>query len=138
MSIVTPKQFASMLNNFPCEDTFTKHVINIARKNNLIILTAFSNDKVFLSGSITDEFDLLRGGYIYIGEDNGEIVPFTRPAHNRVTIHAFYEEHKKYTWKFITKIKHETFVTLNKEKSFCQAIIIDIKDALLAVERGQT
>lgn len=135
MSTVTSKQLADMLNNFPCGDTFTKHVINIARKNNLVILTAFGNDKVFLSGAITDEFDLHTGGYIYMGNDEGEITPFTRPGTNRIEIHAFYEEHKQFTWKFITKIKHETFITRDKQKSFCQAIVINLSDLTLATKR---
>lgn len=122
----TAAELAELLNNFNIEDSFTKHAIKIAKDNNLVIITAISNDTITLSGSLVDEFDMLNGGGIFMAREGEEYIPFTKMAPGRKKIEVFFEKYKLYNWKFVTLIPHSTFDVKRNGKCYCKAIVFSL------------
>lgn len=130
MSKITADDLAIMLNGFNIEDSFTRSIVKLAKNNDLVILSSLGNDTVILSGAITDEFDLIHGGQIFLEKENNEYIPYTRnnPDKTRKKIEAFWEEYGYYKWKFLTLIKHSSYNLNRKGNVFCKGIIFNIND----------
>jgi hypothetical protein len=128
MQKVSTQELASLLNGFDADDRFTRSVVKLAKDSGLIIISALGNDTVILSGAVTDEFDLLHGGQIFISNDNNECMPYTKnnADKTRKQIEVFWEEHSYYKWKFLTLIKHSTYDLKKGGKPFCKGIIFSV------------
>ena len=75
---VSAEELAIELNGFDISDRFTSGLVKLAKNSNLIIISALGNDTVILSGAVTDEFDLLHGGQIFMAKEDNECIPYTK------------------------------------------------------------
>ena len=130
MGKITAEELAKELNGFDVNDSFTKRVINTAKYNNLVIVSAIGDDTIIFSGSLKDEFDLLHGGQIFMAKEGDEYVPYTKQDANksRKVIEVFWDKHSLFKWKFLTRIKHVTYDLRKDGKSFCKGIIFNLND----------
>ena len=130
MQKISSEELSILINDFKAEDSFTKHIIKLARDSGLIIISAIGDDTIVLNGAVTDEFDLLHGGKIFFEKENNECIPFTKQNKlgTRKQIEVFWEKHGYFKWKFLTLIKHTTFNIKLNDKNFCKGIIINVID----------
>lgn len=126
MDKITAEELAKLLDGHPHDHGFTKRIVNLAKYNNLVIVTAQGDDLVVFSGALIDEFDFLKGGDIYLVKEDNEYYPYLKPRPNAMLIQAFWEEYKLFKWKFFTKLPHAKFITKKNDKSFCQAIVFSL------------
>jgi len=149
MTITTSEELAKSLNNRDSSDPYTKYVVKTAKENGLVIVSAIGDDTITLCGGITDEFYLVKGGDIfiakevvaernYIGSDGikrveksyTEYIPYVKQneAKTRKKINVFWEEHRLFTWKFLTTIPNHTFDIKCNGKNFCKGMVFSLKD----------
>lgn len=127
MEVVTAEELSKRLHIHNSEDKFTRCVINLAKNSNLIIVSAIGNDTIVFNGALTEEFDLFKGGKIFIDKDG---LAYTKQCANnlRKPIEAFWEEYRMFVWKFLTIIPHSKYCLKKDGKNFCQGIIFNLKD----------
>lgn len=127
METITSAELAAKLDGHNTEDKFTRYVIKLAKDSDLVIVSCVGNDTVVFNGAMTEDFDLFRGGKIFMDKDG---LAYTKQCVNkrRKPIEAFWEEYKLYTWKFLTLIPHEKYVIKKNSKNWCQGIIFSMND----------
>lgn len=126
MELITPEILAKELDNRVYDDKLTKYVIKLAKDNNLVIVSAIGDDVIQFSGFIKDEVDCFRGGNIYLDKDG----VYTKQSieNSRKIIQVLWEKQRLYTWKFITKIPHQTFSIKKDGKNFCLGIVFKMNN----------
>lgn len=130
MKTITSVELSELLNGFNVEDKFTRNIVKIAKDSNLVIVSAIGDDTITFSGALTDEFDLLHGGMIFLSKEDGEYLPYLRQNKDktRSAIEVFWEKHSYFKWKFLTLIKHTTYDLKKDNKNFCKGIIFNLND----------
>lgn len=127
---MTSLELSTELNGRDADDKFTRYVVKISKENKLVIVTAIGRDTVFFNGAITEEFDLFKGGAIYLIKEGNEYVAYTKQSDkgDRKKIEAFYESSRIFQWSFRTLIPHSTFDVKKGDKNFCKAIVFSLED----------
>jgi hypothetical protein len=127
MTAVTHSDLAKMLDGHEADD-FTKHVFKTARDNRLVMLYPIGDDVLKFSGFFNNEADCFRGGDVHLVIENGELEVYRKAKESTKKIIAFWEEHRAYTWKFLTTIPHSKFTIRKNGKKWCEAIIFKVDD----------
>ena len=130
MQKITAAELAIQLNGFNVEDNFTRNVIKLAKDSDLVIVSAIGDDTITFSGAVTDEFDLLHGGQIFMAKEGNEYIPYTKQNKDksRKQIEVFWNRHGLSRWKFLTLINHSVYDLKKDGKSFCKGIIFNVND----------
>lgn len=130
MQKITAAELAIQLNGFNVEDSFTRNVIKLAKDSNLVIVSAIGDDTITFSGAVTDEFDLLHGGQIFMAKEGDEYIPYTKQSKDksRKVIEVFWNRHGLFRWKFLTLITHSVYDLKKEGRSFCKGIIFNVND----------
>lgn len=128
MAKLTTEELSLLINGSKSEDRFTKYVIKMAKDNNLVIVYTIGDDTVMFCGAVTDEFDMLHGGKIFLAIEDGECIPYTKnnASKTRKVIEVFWENHSFYKWKFLTLIKHSCYDLKKDNKNFCKGIVFSL------------
>jgi len=131
MAKVTHSELAKIiLEKGECnsEDSFTKHLLKIARDSRLVILTAIGDDVLSFQGFFKDEADCLKGGDLYLRMEDDECVVYTKKKEGCKKIQSFWEEYRVFKWRFITLIPHSKFAVNKGGKKWCESIIFSVDD----------
>lgn len=135
METTTHAELASLIGNWDYDDKFTNNLIKLATNNGLVIVTAIGDDVIKFQGSVKDEADCRRGGDVFLGIEDGEILVFKKQndAKSRIRIQGVWEKHRIYTWKFrilipYANFPHSKFKVLRGGNSWCEGIVFSIKD----------
>jgi hypothetical protein len=128
--IMTHSALAQMLEGHNAEDKFTKYVNKIARDNRLVILTTVGDDVLKFTGFFNDEADCMRGGDVHLRMEGEECWIYTKPKESTKKITSFWEEHRAFTWKFLTNIPHSKFCVRKGGRKWCEAIVFSVDELI--------
>lgn len=109
------KEFAKQINEIKryYRNEFTKEEIQLAKDNDFVLVTGYSDDNAEFYGAICDEVDCFNGGRVF--------------KQGKYYIDAICG--KDIMWTYETNIPHETFdIWENYDDGiYCKGIIFDIK-----------
>lgn len=127
------KEFAKRLDNREYGySIFTKEEIEIAKENDIVIITGASDDLMEIEGAIYDEADCFDGGMVYISPTWG-VLSNNYHTKNQISISAKWCEEKDekgntIPWTYDLSIPHETFMIYEEGKPYCRGVVFSIKD----------
>lgn len=127
------KEFAKRLDNREYGyQIFTKEEIEIAKENDIVIITGASDDLMEIEGAICDEADCFDGGIVRISPTWG-VLSRNYWNKNQIPIRAKWCEEKDekgntIPWTYELSIPHETFMIYEEGKPYCRGVVFSIKD----------
>jgi len=127
---ITAQEVATLLNNFNSEDNFTRNILSLAKNNRIIIVSAQGDDTILFNGALTDEFELFKGGNIFMAKEGNEYLGYLKQSSDcsRKKIEVFWNKNGLFKWKFLTLIKHFTYDLKRDGRSFCKGIVFSLDD----------
>lgn len=137
----TPKALAAALSNRDLEDGFYGFELQCAKKNNLVIVTGYSDDLIELDGAIKQEGDCFNGGNFHLEQFYDEWLLKEGTGCNSISA-MWYNQNKTIDdlevipWTYKTEIPHESFVAKYRGEPFCEGFVFRIED--LKLENQET
>lgn len=130
---INAKALATALNNRDLEDGFFRFELKCAKKNNLVIVTGYSDDLIELDGAIKQEGNCFNGGYFHLEKYNEEWLLKNGEGSNNIS--AIWFDKNKATddlevipWSYKTNIPHESFYTTFSGEPHCEGFVFRVED----------
>lgn len=139
--MVILKELAGMLDGMDMGDFQRDCHRDFAKKNNLVIVSGYSDDLMEFDGAIYDEAGCWDGGHVYFDkagvDHNGRILPNVItgvwcgkvkdvPVENLDQFKT--KDGDIFSWGYITDIPHVTFDIFDGGYPYCRGIIFSLED----------
>ncbi|WP_156011564.1 hypothetical protein [Treponema sp. C6A8] len=127
------KAFAAALSNRELEDGFFRFELKCAEKNNLVIVTGYSDDLIELDGAIKQEGDCFNGENFHLEKYNDEWLLKKGNGCNNISA-IWYDQNKTaenlevIPWTYKTEIPHQSFFAKYRGETFCEGFVFSIED----------
>ena len=117
------KRFAELLDGFQY-GKFPKGIIEEAKENGIVIVSAAGDDWCELKGAIRNEFDCYCGGTIYLDEE-GHLHhrKRNRVPYKYITAKWGADGEDGFLWTYDTDIPHETFEMFDESEKYCKGFV---------------
>ena len=127
------KALATALNNRDLEDGFFRFELKCAEKNNLVIVTGYSDDLIELDGAIKQEGDCFNGENFHLEKYNDQWLLKKGNGCNSISA-IWYDQNKTaenlevIPWTYKTEIPHQSFFAKYRGETFCEGFVFSIED----------
>ena len=129
---MTKEEFAMLVDGREYQyPQFTNQELELAKRNNLVIVCGASDDLIELYGAIYDEGDCFDGGIIYLNEKGIQEYPDETTKKIEAIWcdpKAFDADGRPITWTYKTDIPHETFMLTDENGAYCRGMIFTLED----------
>ena len=127
------KALATALNNRDLEDGFYRFELKCAVRNNLVIVTGYSDDLIELDGAIKQEGDCFNGEIFHLEKYNDQWL--LKKGNGCNSISAIWYDQNNTTddlevipWSYKTDIPHESFSAKYRGEPFSEGFVFNITD----------
>lgn len=127
------KALAAALSNRELEDGFFRFEIKCAEKNNLVIVTGYSDDSIELDGAIKQEGDCFNGENFHLEKYNDQWLLKKGNGCNSISA-IWYDQNKTaenlevIPWTYKTEIPHQSFFAKYRGETFCEGFVFSIEE----------
>ena len=126
------KALAAALNNRELEDGFFRFELKCAEKNNLVIVTGYSDDLIELDGAIKQEGDWFNGEIFHLEKYNDWWLLKKGYGCNSISA-IWYDQNKTaenlevIPWTYKTEISNQSFFAKYRGETFCEGFVFSIE-----------
>lgn len=126
------KALAASLSNRELEDGFFRFELKCAEKNNLVIVTGYSDDLIELDGAIKQEGDCFNGENFHLEKYKDEWLLKKGYGCNSISA-IWYDQNKTaenlevIPWTYKTEIPHQSFLQNIGEKLFAKDLYLALR-----------
>lgn len=134
------KEIAKMMDGRQYRNELVTEAVELAKKNNIVIVFGASDDLMEFRGAIDSEVDCFEGGSAFITPE-GELLDmdcladcndckyFEKVKDKSIEIKALWcETLSNCCWTYETKIPHETFMIWEDDEQYCRGIVFSLDD----------
>ena len=114
------------------EDGFFRFELKCAEKNNLVIVTGYSDDLIELDGAIKQEGDCFNGENFHLEKYKDEWLLKKGYGCNSISA-IWYDQNKTaenlevIPWTYKTEIPHQSFFAKYRGETFCEGFVFSIE-----------
>ena len=127
------KALAAALSNWELEDGFFRFELKCAEKNNLVIVTGYSDDLIELDGAIKQEGNCFNGETFHLEKYKDEWLLKKGYGCNSISA-IWYDQNKTaenlevIPWTYKTEIPHQSVFAKYRGEAFCEGFVFSIED----------
>ena len=128
---INAKTLATALNNRDLEDGFYRFESKCAKKNNLVIVTGYSDDLIELDGAIKQESNCFNGGCFHLERHDKKWLLKNGKGLNNISA-IWYGQNKMTNdleaipWSYQTNILHESFYATFRGEPCCEGFVFSV------------